>query len=191
MIKVVNRPAASRRGFTLIEVMIVVIILAVIAGAIIPNVASSIGSTRLEAAASQVGSVLEFCYSAASGTGRTHGLVFDGDGRRFQVVAEVPPDPEQSSGVMETPVLEPVSLPGLLSRQLPEGIVLESVAAFETDLLQGENNQVRILFFPDGTTEFANLYLSDASGEQRLIEVNGFNGVVTISVPAPEEAAAQ
>lgn len=178
-------------GFTLIEVMVVVIILAVVAGAILPTMMSSIGTTKLDTAASQIGGIMDFCYSSASATGRVHGLIFNSDKRRFQVVAEADPDPEAPASLFEPPQLVPVSLPGLLDRELPEDLILESVEAFEEDLLTGENDEARILFFPDGTTEFANLYLTDSAGEQRVVELNGFNGVVTISVPEPEEEGSE
>ena len=178
--------ARGRGGFTLIELMVVIIVIGIVAGAIIPNMAGSIGTIRLDGAAGRVAALLDYCYNAANSSGRVHGLLFDAEGRRFQVVAEYVPDPAYWTGAYEEPRLESIRLPGLLDSALPEGIVLSGVGAFEDDLIFTEDGGVRILFFPDGTTEFATLYLADTRGEERYVSINGVSGTVTITNPADE-----
>lgn len=182
---------ARRAAFTLIEIMVVVIILAVLAGALIPNLAGSMGTARLDTAAHQVADLIDYGYHAASATGRVHALVFDSDRRGFQMVAEVEPELDDWFSAVGPPRLEPVSVPGLTTRALPEGIRLDRIEVFEDELVEGEYDTIRVLFFPDGTTEFANLYLTDPSGEARLVELNGFSGAVTISRPDPETEGEQ
>ncbi len=166
------------RAFTLIEIMVVIVVLAIAAAAIVPNMAGSLATTRLEDAARQVADLMDYAGNAARATGRVHGLVFEPDGRRFTLVREVPPPPE--AGLGQPPTLEAIKLPGPLARELPESIVLASVAVFERDLIGGEEDQVRILFFPDGTTEFATLYLTDPHGDERYVSLNGLSGTVEI-----------
>lgn len=167
------------RGFTLLEIMVVVIILAVLSATIAPNLWSSIGTTRLQTGADQVASMMDYCYHAAAATGRVHGVVFDAEGKAYRVVAEAPPDPDMDDPE-EPPRLERVELPGLLGGPLPEGVRLSDASFFEEDLSKDEEDQTRILFFPDGTTEFAVLTLSDASGDARVITLNGISGAITV-----------
>ena len=57
---------------------------------------------------------------------------------------------------------------------------------YSTDLADTGEDSLRILFFPDGTTEFARLYLEGHGGDRRRIELNGLTGVVTIVDPVRE-----
>ena len=102
------------------------------------------------------------------------------------MVAEVAPELEDRLSAGGPPRLEPVSVPGLTTRAWPEEIRLERIEVFEDELVKGDYDTIRVLFFPDGTTEFANLYLTDPSGEARLVELNGFSGAVTVSRPERE-----
>jgi prepilin-type N-terminal cleavage/methylation domain-containing protein len=77
-----------------------------------------------------------------------------------------------------------VPIPGFLDRTLPEGVALSGMETYETDLSTGETEgQFRILFFPDGTTEFAKVELSIASGPRRVLVLNGINGTVSTFDP--------
>jgi type II secretion system protein H len=175
-------------GFTLVEIMVVVIVLAVVAGAVVPNFQSAVASLRLESACRRLAGLLDYCGQAARATGQVHGLIFSGDGVHYQAVCEVPPD-EDSGDEDQTPRLEPAPLPADLDRRLAEGVRLTGAEFFEEDLAKQEGGGIRILFFPDGTTEFASLRLRSTKGEERTLQLNGVSGTVTISEarPAAEE----
>lgn len=179
----------ARAGFTLIEIMVVVIILGIIAGVMIPNLGGSIDSTRLETASGRIAELLDYCYNAAVATGRVHGVIFSPDGRQYKVVVETPPDAENPES--DQPTLEPVKLPGMIESPLPDGIKLAEAAAFEEDLLTTEEGEVRVLFFPDGTTEFANLTLSDDKGAKRVVKLNGLSGTISVEVPSEGAQASE
>ena len=167
-------------------------VLGVVAGMLVPNLTGTGGGVRLDAAARRSASVLDDCHQSALATGKVHGMVFDADGRRFQVVRE---DPGVDAGDLPTdapPTLTRVSLPGVLDPELPEGVKISSVSAFDSSLISGGEaggdgsdggsggDGIRILFFPDGTTEFATLQLTGPDGDGRRIELNGLSGDVSI-----------
>lgn len=183
-----SRTETRLAAFTLIEVMVVIIIISIMAGAVIPNLGGSMGTVRLKAGAREIADLMDFCYQSAVASGRVHALVFEEDGRRYEVVAERP-DETGSFNPDAPPMLDPVSLPGNFDRTLPEEIAIHSMYVFETDLVRDEEGRLRVLFFPDGTTEFATLYLEDASGRRQSVEINGMSGEIRVGPAEPPGAS--
>jgi len=66
----------KRAGFTLLEIIIVVMILAIVSVAAFPLMAEALGETRLEAAAGDVSAALNYARLRAQTTGREHQVVF-------------------------------------------------------------------------------------------------------------------
>ena len=176
----------SLRAFTLVELMVVIIVLAVIAGAVVPNLSAPLETTRLDAAARRVADLMDYCYANAAATGRVHGLIYLPGARRFEIVAEEPIDP-QSPSSDQPPELVPAILPGLLNDPLPEGVLIESAGVYEDDLDVVNEERLRLLFFPDGTTEFATLSLVNDAGDRREVRLGGVSGTITIVTPEPDQ----
>lgn len=255
----VHRPRLSgvSRGFTIIEIMVVLVLIGIIAGMVVPQLVGSSDTVRLDAAAHRVGDMMDFCYHAAASSGKVHALLFDTAQRRMDVVCESatpPPGADSEAGAEaadplaatqaaadgaaaqpetsapadasagaasgasadatggtgeasgttgasaaagtalavpdpDAPInLVPVSIPGYMDHTLPEGIALSASETYEAELSQGENEgQFKLLFFPDGTTEFARIELSIAAGQRREVFLNGLNGNVTVTDPDREE----
>lgn len=185
--------------------MIVVIIIAISAAVLVPNLGAPSGAVGLEVAARRVADLLDYAYNAAVSTRRVHAVVFSGDGAEVVLLAEAAPSPEDgaetdASGLPASPTaadefgepsLEPVGFPPSLARGLPPGIRLTNANAFEEDLLAGEEETTRILFFPDGTTEFVNLELSDEREQRIMVKLNGLSGAVRIGPPTAEDEEAR
>ena len=181
------------RAFTLVEIMVVIVVLAIVAATVLPNLGGTAGTVRLTATTRHLAALMDYCYHAASATSRVHAIVISADGRQYRVVAEVEPEfvrrESGEGGELEADeLLVPIRLPGRFSGTLPEGIAVGQVSMFETELSDAGEEQVRILFFPDGTTEFMSLVVTESGGAQRTIELNGLSGTVTISEPEQTEA---
>lgn len=180
----------GRRAFTLIEIMVVIVVIAIMVASIAPSMTGGIGNVRLDAAARQIAGLMDYCYNAAPVSGQVHALVFDPEGRRFEVLWEVPDEmlsgDELSDLNMYGAILEPVNVPGIYARDMPEGIELFEANLFENLVAtqEGEEeSELRILFFPDGTTEFALLTLINEDGDMRTIDLNGLSGTIVIFDP--------
>ena len=184
----IRTPYALRRGFTLIEIMVVIVVIALVSALVIPNLGGSVGGLRIESAARQLAGLMDYCYQSATSTGRVHALLFNDEARAYVVLAEPKADPALPEDVGE-PKLEPVALPGFVERELKVGIRLSSVRLFETDLAQDASGGIRLLFFPDGSAEFARLTLVDESENQRIIVLDGMTGAARVINPQAEAAA--
>ncbi len=87
--------AGLGRGFSLVEVLIVVVILAITAAVVIPGM-SSAASTKIRSAADVIASDLEYARSMAITNQRAYTVDFDTSAESYQL--------EDNSGVIEHPV---------------------------------------------------------------------------------------
>lgn len=175
---------ASAYAFTLVELMIVVILLGMIAAMVVPDLRGSAERSRMESGARRIADLCDLGYRSAVGTGRVHALVFERDGRKYALLAE---SAKQNANPGAPSELEPVRLPGTIGSELPEGVKLTSAAFLDETLSRDEVDRVRILFFPDGTTEYVVLTLTGESGDRRKIMLNGLSGTVTVEEAGPEQ----
>jgi len=184
-----NSPAA----FTLLELMVVIILIGIVTGLVVPSLHGSTGTVRLEAAARQMSDLMDYCYQSAVTSGRTHVLLIDAGGRKLRIAAESDggsiegnekpqAEEEHASGQWAS-----VAFPFAEAGRLPEGVALTEISAAEEDLLAQGEEGIRILFFPEGTTEFATLVLSDAGGDRREVYLNGLSGATRIVRPSRED----
>lgn len=174
-------------GFTLIEVMVVVLVIAIVGAALLPDYGSLTATMRLKAGARRLADAMDACYGAAAAEGRIHGLMIDpGEGRFFAVAEKrgereeegaTPVDDLMPGGELE---LEPMRRSGLLPGELPEGVMIDEVWVFDDELAEGEAGRIRIFFFPDGTAEFTTLELSNERGERLVVELDGLSGTIEI-----------
>jgi prepilin-type N-terminal cleavage/methylation domain-containing protein len=189
-------PAAG--GFTLIELMVVIVILAVLSSMIIPAMGGSMGRMRAETAARMIADLADHCYRQAVTTGRVHALVISADGRELAVLAEPPVDPAtplwgvplDADGNPVEPALQPVGIPGWMDRMLPEGVMVSEATLFDTEAAQTVEGDAQLLFFPDGTAEFGVVSVSSLEGDVYDVTIEGMSGTVRVGLPEATETTA-
>jgi type II secretion system protein H len=177
----VRRRAARRGGFTLVEILAVLVIMGLLAAIALPNLGLR-GSRMLDEESRRLASSLEFARQRAVMTGVPHRLLVDLDQAAYRVEwygrpsepapeAEAPPDParvELSPPPGTERVYEP--LEGTLGElaQLDEAVRFDAV---ETPGGAFEEGTVQIEFERDGTSEPAALVLSNESGRRVILHV--------------------
>ena len=169
------RPIAigcSGRGFTLVEVTVVVIIVAVLAGMVVPRMVGSVSSSELREAARGLLMAATYAREYAVTRRCCCRLSILPDQRRY--VLEYQPDPERRPGEYE------VLQGGLVKfAALPERVRLERVKIQRADRRRGPEKC--IIFQPTGESDAAVVGITDgrrtysllvfpSTGRARLVE---------------------
>jgi prepilin-type N-terminal cleavage/methylation domain-containing protein len=186
----------SQRGFTLIEILAVVAILALVAAFVVPN----LGGFRMRALrseAARLASHLELARQRAIMTGVPHRvwLELEQSEYRLEWLAQDPetadlestePDELDLNGntpldlaAPPAPVLDYQPIPGNFGKLqvVSEPFYFEAVETPEGRIERGE---VSIGFARDGTADYPEIYLQDAQGDQIALDVQPLDDRVRI-----------
>jgi len=143
---------ARARGVTLLELLIVMALMALIAGFVIPTFGDGVPTSRLKAAARQLAAGLRVARSEAVAQKRETFLVLDLQDKRFKVGS----DPQEYS--------------------LPPRIELKLFTA-QRDIVNEKTGSIR--FFPDGGSNGGRITV--ASGDRKFeVDVDWLTGRVAI-----------
>jgi prepilin-type N-terminal cleavage/methylation domain-containing protein len=169
-----GRGAMTRpvRGFTLIELMVVLVIISMFSAMIVPSIAAALRGTGLRSTGNQVCEVLNFAYMSAVTRHRPVVVNIDAGRRLCWVSAyrsSLPWLAEPNESETQT----------LATMELPEGTRL-TVTRGETSPFSAAESQPWevITFRSDGGTEDALIELTSMRGERFEIEILGATGEV-------------
>lgn len=176
-----DRPRRASRpsAFTLLEILVVLAVITILVGAVVPDLSRSYRSMQQKAAASRIGDMMAFCYSAAAAQRSGYRLYVDAEQGRLWAMREV----ELENGEREYQV---VQFPGMQSYLLP-GMVELDPEEVEQALNEDEEGAFYIQFRRDGTCDFARLTLLSPYSAPIRITLNGLTGRVKIREVEPEE----
>jgi type II secretory pathway pseudopilin PulG len=152
---------AGEHGITLVEAMIVVGVIALLAGVVFPAVSSGIDSIRLAGAADSVAGFLSGALNRA-------------ERRQQPVVISI-------SAPQRTLVLESVEAGFTRKLELPEGIRIAAVLPAPPTEVEGPR---RFLVLPGGIVPRIGIELSNGRGGRRMVRVDPITGVPKIERPA-------
>ncbi len=139
-------------GFTLLEILIVLALMAMVAGFVIPSFGGPVSTTELRASARQLAAGLRLARSEAVSERRETFLVLDVGGKRFKVDR----DPQEHA--------------------LPSRVELKLFTA-QNDLVSDSVGSIR--FFPDGGSNGGRITV--ASGERKFdVDIDWLTGRVAI-----------
>ena len=140
-----------QHGFTLLELLVVMTVIALITTLAVPMIQNSLPGAKFRAAASDIRNALQQAHASAVRENRESWVQLDADARTYR--RDTGPD-----------------------IHLPDGAELSFVTARRelTDALAG-----RIRFYPDGTSTGGSVTLT-FNGRARTIEVDWFDGRIEI-----------
>jgi general secretion pathway protein H len=186
--------AAPARGFSLIELMIVLVIMTLVLGMAGPRVAKQMAVLHLRTAAKQMAASLRWARSQALSTGKIYNAVFDCGGGRLIIsdyaaflevdtlnLAQSPneqaaPDAPDSAAAARKPTLKIF--------EFPEDVFISRVEIGEViDANPGKESVYQLTFFPDGTSMGGEIRIADEQGRFFILTVDFLTGIVSLEEP--------
>lgn len=153
-------PVKQNRGFTLLELMLVLFIMVLGMGVIGVKLSSGQGPAELKAAAREIASALRHARGRALTNRQDQAVIFDLAENAYQITGVYPP------------------------RNIPSSIdVTLDIAKADID-----QNGGRVRFFPDGSSTGGRVTLSQGQREER-IDINWLTGQVGVAAEEPETSS--
>jgi prepilin-type N-terminal cleavage/methylation domain-containing protein len=156
----------SQRGFTLIEIMLVVVILSILLGVVMTNMSAGYFGLALDSDTETLTHAIWAGQVWAIEHRRPCELEINEDTNEYRLACDLLTGQE----------------PGLLSGDLGEWVALSRGVRFAgvQKAAPGSGNARSICFFPNGRTEASWIRLVCDSGSERVIQVEGQSGVARV-----------
>ncbi len=167
-----TRDRATGAAFTLIEILIVVLVLAIVAAIIVPNIGTAADS-QVVSAARVVQSDLEVARSLALTTQHSHSLVFSPDRRSYKVVADYGGGAYASA----VAVTHPVDPSKTFEVTLASLNGMEAVTVFAVNF----GGQTYVTFQSLGDAVAPGSITLRAGDCEIVVSVEGLTGIVTVT----------
>ena len=182
-------------GFSLIELIIVLAIMALVFGMAAPRIAKEMGVLHLRTTAKQVAASMRWTRSQAMSTGKIYNAIFDCNEQRIII--------SDYAGALDTAATKPVQTAGdgasqqeddttgasmpkptLKIFELPEDIFISRIEIADVvDANPGEQSIYQLTFFPDGTTMGGEITIADGKRRSFIITVDFLTGIVSLEEP--------
>lgn len=164
------------RGFTLLEVLIVLVIVTLIIGIAIPNFRGAFEQSKLETATRSLATT----FGTAQHLSVIHRLMFqikfDVSNQEYQIV----PD----TGFLQ----ENEDLPNFARRRkLPDGVRFGTIELDTPAISESGNNLEYLAFYPNGSSDGATITLYDDSGAIMTLKVMKATGLIKVSTGPPSK----
>jgi type II secretion system protein H len=175
----------GRAGFTLIELMIVLVLMAILAAMIVPEMKGTLAEERLRATGRQLIRACQLAYSQSVTLHQRHRVRIDSRAGHYQV-ERLATAKDSTSGFLALPNL-PDSV-GRFDRRIRVEIGPADAFAFvipdpelppdAEETPDPWSSAEAILFFPDGRAEAKEMRLRDPQGFEVALRINPVNGRV-------------
>ncbi|MBF0291262.1 MAG: type II secretion system protein [Nitrospinae bacterium] len=156
----------ARGGFTLIEMLVVVVIIGIMAGALIPRL-PDVTASRLKSSARRLAGTITYLYERSAATQLVYRLTLDMDSNEFYV-----------SLLNKDNQFEETKLDFASRTHLPDNVRVDSANISAQGAVS--SGRADIHFFPGGFTDQAYVYLKDSSGNELTLDVHPLTGRVRI-----------
>jgi general secretion pathway protein H len=157
------------RGFTLFELMVVMILIGLMAAFVFPRIGGNSDRLRLRTAAKSVAAMLRYARDQAVTRGNSYALVYEPVQRRFWVAA--------SDTIAKDDADQPIpdTIDSKNVYDLPDGITTDPQVGVENEVGEG---YPLVAFFPLGNSSGGTLTLVNAKGMEAAIQIDLFTGAV-------------
>ena len=165
-----QRPAGmNQRGFSLIELIIVLIIITLAAALVTPSLSRFSKTIELKGAAKKISGILRYYRSEAVHTGTVYQVLFNSETREVKV-QNVPQEENEGNNQKKDQKITK-------SYILPQGVQIKEVEAPDPEF---PSDFPTIEFYPNGSSNGGTIYLGAADRKGFKIKVNFLTGMVEI-----------
>jgi prepilin-type N-terminal cleavage/methylation domain-containing protein len=177
-----NLPRHSTRAFTLLEILLVVLVIAIAVGAVVPLTIEAIEGVRLRSAIREVIAINRYARARALLDKRPVAVLYDREGGVVELV-QLPSRAEVAAeGFVDLPPLR-LEESGRPSDAV-ESIRKRKLASFVTvDSIEGlpeESGTWYAVYTPGGLCDPHRIVLRDNRGDTMTLRVNGFTGDISV-----------
>lgn len=174
-----RRPAGKKSsGFTLLEILVVVALIAIMTVAVVPQFLGNTGRGALTSASNQVTNMMWFCHSSAAYDGQTFRFNYEPERRRFWISYCDDSDSSPNPGD-ETREFKPYRQSGLAEFILPETVSVKSFTKGIQEVSTSDKDHF-IEFSNDGTADAAGIVLCDSRRVACTILVSGITSQIQL-----------
>lgn len=175
-----------RKGFTLLELLVVLVIISIMAAFVGPRVTGSMSTLTLKTAAKKVAASLRYARSQATAESRPYFVLFDPDKGRLtikfgQTATKEDKEKEAAEGEQDTGTSEEMADEAVKERfkvyALPEGVRFDKVVS---DKNEDTSDVFQIVFFPNGGSSGGEVLLENDRGRRYNISVDFVTGTVRL-----------
>ena len=163
------------RGFTLLELLVVLVIISLTSVLVAPQLTGSLAKTNLQTASKKISASLRYARSQAASEKITYVAVFDFEKDRLSIKtgqeAQTGETLKEDLGDGEEPVIRSKSY------DLPDGVKLEKGISGEDEI---DSGLFQIAFFPTGSSSGGDVILTSDRGKQYKISVDFITGIVRL-----------
>lgn len=176
MISETGRALTDSKGFTLLELVVVLVLISIATALVAPRLTAPLGNLQVKTATKKIAGLLRYARSLAAGEKTDRVCVFDFETQT--VTMALAPDETAEAG--ETP---PASGRRDVVYALPKGVRLEQAVAGGTAV---DSGVFPMFFYANGSSSGGDVVISGGSGRAFLVHVDFVTGMVEIARPSSD-----
>jgi type II secretion system protein H len=172
----------ARAGFTLVELVVVLLIIATFTTMVVPSIAQAMSAKDIDATAAKLCETLQFAYASAVARRQPVTVRLDTDARRCRVMLRtlalpwLEPAPDRPNARM----LAAMSWPEEMQLTLSEGTGVAPSAQSSSAARRAATGPQTITFRSNGRTEDVVIEVADRENQHRYVEIVGLTGEVRV-----------
>jgi general secretion pathway protein H len=180
----VLKPTIGSKGFTLLELIIVLLIIGLMMALVTPRLIGSLTKMNLKTSAQKISSSLRYARSQAISGQIIYHAIFDFEKNSLNIKAEKPQDDEDAYLKAEIESVETDNLKATEAREesyfLPEGVKIEKAMITPDEI---DSGSFSIMFYPAGNSSGGSVVLIDEKERRFQINVDLITGIVDLTEP--------
>jgi len=180
----VSKPTVGSRGFTLFELIVVLLIIGIMMALVSPRLLGSLTKVNLKTSAQKISSSLRYARSQAVSEQTIYHAVFDFEKKGLFINAEKPQDNEDNYFKAEFESAETDDTEAAENRTksyfLPEDVKFEKAMTTNDEI---DSGLFDIVFYPAGNSSGGSVVLIDEKERRFQISVDFITGIVNLTEP--------